>query len=158
MHNQQFKNEEIYLQVYAKLVNIHMETVNYIPPTKTLCLSWTRVICITLVISSVQSLSCVQLFAIPWIAACQASLSITKSQSSPKLTCIELAMPSSHLILCRPLLFLPLIPLRIRVFSNESILHMRWPKYWSSSFSIIPSKEHPGLISFRIKWSTSKFF
>ena len=102
--------------------------------------------------SSVQSLSRVQLFAIPSVAARQASLSITNSQSSPKLTSIESVMPSSHLILCRPLLLLPPIPPSIRVFSNESTLHMRWPKYWSFSFSISPSKEHPGLISFRMDW------
>ena len=100
--------------------------------------------------SSVQSLSCVQLFATPWIAAHQASLSITNSRSSPKLMSIESVMPSSHLILCRPLLLLPPIPPRIRVFSNESTLHMRWPKYWSFSFSIIPSKEIPGPVSFRM--------
>ena len=103
-------------------------------------------------LSSVQSLSRVQLFATPWIAACQASLSITNSRSSLKLTSIKSVMPSSHLILCRPLLFLPPIPPSIRVFSNESTLHMRWPKYWSFSFSIIPSKEIPGLISFRMDW------
>ena len=103
-------------------------------------------------ISSVQSLSHVQLFAIPWTAACQASLSITISQSSLKLTSIESVMPSSHLIPCRPLLLLPPIPPSIRVFSNESTLLMRWPEYWSFSFSIIPSKEHPGLISFRMDW------
>ena len=97
-------------------------------------------------ISSVQLLSCVQLFATPWTAARQASLSITNSQSSLKLTSTESVMPSSHLILCHPLLLLPPIPPSIRVFSNESTLHMRWPKYWSFSFSIIPSKEHPGLI------------
>ena len=102
--------------------------------------------------SSVQSLSRVQLFAIPWIAARQASLSITNSRSSLRLTSIESVMPSSHLSLCRPLLLLPPIPPNIRVFSNESTLHMRWPKYWSFSFSIIPSKEHPGLISFRMDW------
>ena len=102
--------------------------------------------------SSVQSLSRVQLFATPWIAARQASLSITNSQSSLRLTSIESVMPSSHLILCRPLLLLPPIPPSIRVFSNESTLRMRWPKYWSFSFSIIPSKEHPGLISFRMDW------
>ena len=102
--------------------------------------------------SSVQTLSRVQLFATPWIAACQASLSITISWSSLKLTSIELVMPSSHLILCHPLLFLPPIPPSIRDFSNESTLRMRWPKYWSFSFSIIPSKEHPGLISFRMDW------
>ena len=102
--------------------------------------------------SSIQSLSHVQLLATPWIAARQASLSITYSQSSLKLTSIELVMPSSHLILCRPLLLLPPIPPSIRVFSNESTLRMRWPKYWSFSFSIIPSKEYPGLISFRMDW------
>ena len=101
-------------------------------------------------ISSVQSLSRVQLFATPWIAAHQASLSITNSRSSLRLTSIESVMPSSHIILCCPLLLLPPIPPSIRVFSNESTLRMRWPKYWSFSFSIIPSKEIPGLISFRM--------
>ena len=96
---------------------------------------------------SVQSLSRVRLFVTPWIAARQASLSITNSRSSLKLTSIESVMPSSHLILCRPLLLLPPIPPSIRVFSNESTLRMRWPKYWNFSFSIISSKEHPGLIS-----------
>ena len=98
--------------------------------------------------SSVQSLSRVRLFATPWIAARQASLSITNTRSSLRLTSIESVMPSSHLILCRPLLLLPPIPPSIRVFSNESTLPMRWPKYRSFSFSIIPSKENPGLISF----------
>ena len=102
--------------------------------------------------SSVQLLSCVRLFATPWIAARQASLSITNSRSSLKFTSIESVMPSSHLILCRPLFLLPPIPPSIRVFSNESTLRMRWPKYWSFNFSIIPSKEHPGLISFRMDW------
>ena len=102
--------------------------------------------------SSVQSLSRVRLFATPWITARQASLSITNSRSSLRLTSIELVMPSSHLILCCPLLFLPPIPSSIRVFSNESTLCMRWPKYWSFSFSIIPSKEIPGLISFIMDW------
>ena len=88
----------------------------------------------------------------PRIAACQASLSITNSRRSPRFTSIESVMPSSHLILCRPLLFLSPIPPSIRVFSNESALRMRWPKYWSFSFSIIPSKEHPGPISFRMDW------
>ena len=101
---------------------------------------------------TVQSLSRVQLLATPWIAARQASLSITNSQSPPRLTSIESVMPSSHLILCRPLLLLPLIPPSIRVFLNESTLCMRWPKYWSFSFSIIPSREIPGLISFRMDW------
>ena len=100
--------------------------------------------------SSVQLLSCVRLFATPWNAARQASLSITNSRSSLKLTSIMSVMPSSHLILCRPLLLLHPIPPSIRVFSNESTLLMRWPKYWSFSFSIIPSKEIPGLISFRM--------
>ena len=101
--------------------------------------------------SSVQSLSLVQLFATPWIAARQASLSITNSQSPLKLMSIESVMSSSHLILCGPLL-LPPIPPSIRVFSNESTLHLRWPKYWSFSFSIGPSNEHPGLISSRMDW------
>ena len=100
--------------------------------------------------SSVQSLSRVWLFATPWIAACWASLFITNSQSLFKLMSIKSVMPSSHLILCRLLLLLPPIPPSIRVFSNESTLHIRWPKYWSFSFSISPSNEHPGLISFRI--------
>ena len=104
------------------------------------------------IFSSVQSLSCVRFFVTPWIAARPASLSITNSQSSPKLMSIKLVMPSSHLILCRPLLLLPSIPPSIRVFSNESTLRMRWPKYWSFSFSISPSKEHPGLIYFRMDW------
>ena len=102
--------------------------------------------------SSVQLLSRVRLFATPWIAARQASLSITNSQSSLKLTSIDWVMPSSHLILCHPLLLLPSIFPRIRVFSNESALHMRWPKYWSFSFSISPSKEIPGLIFFSMDW------
>ena len=102
--------------------------------------------------SSVQLLSPVQLFVTPWIAARQASLSTTNSQSSLRLTSIESVMPSSHLILCRPLLLLPPIPPSIRVFSNELTFHMRWPKYWSFSLSISPSKEHPGLISFRMDW------
>ena len=100
--------------------------------------------------SSVQSLSRVQLFMTPRIAASQASLSNTNSRSSLKLMSIESVMPSSHLILCHPLFLLPPIPPSIRVFSNESTLHMRWPKYCSFSFSINPSKEHPGLISFRM--------
>ena len=102
--------------------------------------------------SSVQLLSHVQLFAIPWIAARQASLSITNTRSSLRLTSIESVMPSSHLSLCHPLLFLPPIPPSIRVFSNESTLHVRWLKYRSFSFSISPSNEHPGLISFRMDW------
>ena len=106
-------------------------------------------------VSSVQSLSHVRLFATPWTAARQASLSITNSRSSLRLMSIESVMPSSHLILCRPLLLLPPIPPSVRVISNESPLPMRWPEYWSFSFSIIPSKEHPGLISFRMDWCIS---
>ena len=102
--------------------------------------------------SSVQSLSHVWLFATPWITARQASLSITISRSSLRLTSIESVMPSSHLILGRPLLLQPPNPPSIRAFSNESTLRMRWPKYWSLSFSIIPSKEVPGLISSRMNW------
>ena len=102
--------------------------------------------------SSVQLLSLVQLFATPWTTVRQASLSITNSQSPPKPMSIESMMPSNHLILFRPLLLLPSIFPSIRVFSNESVLRMRWPKYWSFSFNIIPSHEHPGLISFRMDW------
>ena len=102
--------------------------------------------------SSVQLLSRVWLFATPWIAARQASLSITNTQSSLKLTSIESVMPSSHLILCHPLLIHPSIFPSIRVFSNESALCIRWPKYWSSSFNSSPSNEHPGLITFRMNW------
>ena len=101
---------------------------------------------------SVQSLSHVQFFATPWTTACQASLSITSSQSPPKPMSIESVMPSNHLILCHPLLLLPSIFPSIRIFSNESALHVWWPKYWSFSFSISPSNEHPGLISFRMDW------
>ena len=102
--------------------------------------------------TSVQLLSCVRLFVIPWTEAHQASLSITNSQSLLKLMSIELGMPSNHLILCRPRLFLPLIFPSIRVFSNESVLCIRWPKYWSFSFSISRSNEYSGLISFRMDW------
>ena len=101
---------------------------------------------------SVQLLIHVQLFAIPWTAACQASLSITKSQSLLKFMYIESVMPSNHFILCHPLLLPPSIFPSIRVFSNESVLHIRWPKYWSFSFSISPSNGYSGLISFRIDW------
>ena len=99
-----------------------------------------------------SALSCVRLFVTPWTTARQASLSITKSQSLPKLMSIESVMPSNHLILCRPLLRLPSIFPSIRVFSHESGLHIRWPKYWSFSFNISPSSEHSGLISFRMDW------
>ena len=102
--------------------------------------------------SSVQSLSCVQLIVTPWTAAHHASLSITNSQGLLKLMSIELVVPSNHLILCCPLLLLPSIFPSIRVFSNESALPIKWPKYWSFSFSISPSNEYSGLISFRIDW------
>ena len=103
--------------------------------------------------SSVQSLSCVRLFETPWTAAHQASLSITNSQSLPKLMSIELVMTSNHLILCHPLLLLPSIFPRIMVISNETVLHIRWPKYWNFSFSISPPNEHPGLMCFSMDWS-----
>ena len=100
--------------------------------------------------SSIQSLSFVQFFVIPWPAACQVSLSITNSWDILKLMSVELVMPFKHLILCHPLFLLPSIFHSIRVFSNESVLRIRWPEYWSFSFSISPSNEHPGLISFRM--------
>ena len=102
--------------------------------------------------SAVQSLSRVSLFATPWTTACQASLSITNSWSLLKLMSTESVMPSDHLILCRPFLLLPSIFPRIRVFSNELALHIRWPQYWSFNFNISPSNEHSGLISFRMDW------
>ena len=103
-------------------------------------------------ITSVQLLSCFQFFATPWTTAGQASLSITNSRSLHKLMPIESVMPSNHPILCHPLLLPPSIFPSIRVFSNESALHIRWPKFWSFSFNISPSNEHPGLISFRMDW------
>ena len=106
----------------------------------------------TVNLSSVQSLSRVWLFATPWIAARQASLFITNSRSLPKLMSTELVMPPNHLIFCRPLLLLPSIFPSIRVFSNETALRIRWPKYWRFSFNVSPSNEHPGLISFRMDW------
>ena len=108
-----------------------------------ICLEWK---------SSVHSLSRVQLFATPWTSVRQVSLSITNSWSPPKPMSIESVMPSSHLILCRPLLLLPSMFPSVRVFSNESALHIRWLKYWNFSFSICPSHEHPGLIFFRMDW------
>ena len=121
----------------------------YIPR---MILTWLGYIIPLMVLSSVQSLSCVLPSATPWIAARQASLSITNSWSLLKPMSIESVMPSSHLILCRPLLLSPPIPPSIRVLSTESTLRMRWPKYWSFSFSVSPSNEHPGLISFRMDW------
>ena len=117
-----------------------------------------RTIEITLihVFSSVQSLSHIWLFATPWTTARQASLSITSSQSLLKLMSIESVMPSKHLILCHPLLLLPSVFPSIRVFANELVLCIRWPKYWSFSFSNSPSNEHSGLISFRMDWLQSK--
>ena len=123
-----------------------------LPHLKPIICWWTYRLFPCLHFSSVKSLSRVRLFVTPWIAARQASLSITISRSSLRLTSIESVTPSSHLILCRPLLLLPPIPPSIRVFSNESTFRMRWPKYWSFSFSIIPSKEIPGLTSFRMNW------
>ena len=117
-----------------------------------MCVIW-RAYCHTrFLFTSVQSLSCVQPFVTPWTAACQASLSITNSQSLLKLMSIELVMPSNHLILCHPLLLLPSIFPSTRVFSSESVLHIRWPKYWSFSFGISPSNEYSVLISFRMDW------
>ena len=111
---------------------------------------WFILVSFSLPFSSVQLLSRVRLFMTPWTAARQASLSITNSWSPPKPMSIQLVMPSNHLILCRPLLLLPSVFLSIRVFSNESALHIRWPKYWSFSFNISPSNEHPGLISLKM--------
>ena len=119
---------------------------------KPLLHSWIKKGISSVQFSSVQLLSRVQLFATPRIAAFQASLSITNSWTLHKLMSVESVMPSSHLILCHPLLLLPPIPLSSRVFSNESTLCMRWPKYWSFSFSISPSNEYSGLISFRMDW------
>ena len=132
---------------HSKIISIisHSNIVTY-----SFCLWWKHLRFI--LFSSVQSFSHVWLFATPWITAHQASLSITNSRSSPRPTSIKSVMPSSHLILCHPLFLLPPIPPSIRVFSNESTLRMRWPKYWSFSLSIIPSKELPGLISFRMDW------
>ena len=114
--------------------------------------SWTRMKQLSTQFSSAQSLSCVQPFATPWTAARQVSLSITNSRSPSKPMSIESVMPSNHLILCHPLLLLPSIFPSIRVFSNESVLHIRWPKYWSFSFNISPSNEYSGLISLRMDW------
>ena len=136
-----------YLSLFCIIMKLkHKVFKKYVPIIKILLLL------LIVQFSSVQSLSRVQLFATPWTAAPQASLSITNSRSLLKLMSIKSVMPSSHLILCHPLLLLPPIPPTIRVFSNESTLLMRWPKYWSFSFSISPSNEHPGLISFRMDW------
>ena len=116
------------------------------------CSSETITTFLLLALSSVQSLSRLRLFATPWTTARQAFLSITNTQSLSKPMSIESMIPSNHIILCRPLLFLPSIFPSIRVFSSESTLHIRWPKYWSFSFNTSPSSEHPGLISFRMDW------
>ena len=138
-------------QIYIYTYFLHKQTYYQVGVTKVY--EWRYLYNNTSVqFSSVQSPSRVRLFATPWIAACQASLSITNFRSSFKLMSVESVMPPSHLILCHPLLLLSPIPPSIRVFSNESTLLIRWPKYWSFSFSIIPSKEHPGLISFRMDW------
>ena len=134
------------LSTYLRIDSLTFLIISTLQPVQSL------VIKSVLTFSSVQSLSPVWFFATPWIAARQASLSITNSWSSLKLTSIKLVIPSSHPILCHPLLLLHPIPPSIRVFSNESTLRMRLSKYWSFSFSIIPSKEHPGLISFGMDW------
>ena len=126
---------------FHKLISSQLQSLHYLQ-SKVLYLLF----------SSVQSLSRVWLFATPWTAAHQASLSITSSRTPPKPMSIESVMPFNHLILCHPFLFLPSVFPSIRVFSNESVLPIRWPKYWSFSFSISPSNEHPGLISFRMDW------
>ena len=130
--------------VYYRILNI--------VPNRTLLFIHSIHNILHMLVSAVQSLSHVWLFATPGTAACQASLSITNSQSLLKLMSIEPVMPSNNLILCHRLLLLPSIFPRIRVFSNESALHIRWPKYWSFSFNISPSNEHSGLISFRMDW------
>ena len=142
----------LYTQIHSTIVQ-KSQKMKATQLTMDVWMSKQNVIC-TLkgIFSSIQSLSRVRLFATPWIAAHQASLSITNSRSSPKPMCITSVMPSSHLILCRPLLLLPPVPPSIRVFSNESTLRMRWPKYWSFSLSISPSNEHLGLVSFRMDW------
>ena len=133
--------------LYSSRENIYHSFTSYCG-----VLTWIKINVASVQVSSVQLLSRVQLFVTPWVVARQASLSITNSRSSPKLMSIESVIPSSHLILCHPLLLLTPIPLSVRVFSNESTLLIRWPKYWSFSFSISPSNEHPGLISFRMDW------
>ena len=127
------------------LIELDCDFISTFPITFFVCVFFSSV-------SSVQSLSRVRLFATPWITTHQASLSITNSQSLLKHMSIESVIPSSHLILCHPLLLLPPIPTSIRVFSNESALRTRWSKYWSFSFNLSPSNTHPGLISFRMHW------
>ena len=143
MEKKSDKNLYQILSVIRLLKHIASEHINWHNSFEIFC---------QILVGSVQSLSHVQLIATPWTAAHQASLSITNSRSFLKLMCMESVMPSNHLILCCPLLFLPSISPSIRVLSNESTLHIRWPKYWSFNFSIIPSKEIPGLVSFRMDW------
>ena len=131
--------------------------ITFLPRSKRLLISWLQspsavILESPKIFSSIQSLSRVGLFVTPWTTARQASLSITNCWNLPKPMSIESVIPFNHLILCRPLLLLPSIPPSIMVFSNDSTFHMRWPKYWSFSFSISPSNEHPGLISFRMDW------
>ena len=135
-------------QVKPKPFNVWEVIISPVPIKQWLCFSFPS----ARQFSSVQLLSHIQLFATPWAAAHQASLSITNSQSLLKLMSIELVMPSNHLIFCHPLLLLPSIFPSIRVFSNESVIRIRWPKYWSFSFSISPSNEYSGLIAFKIDW------
>ena len=140
------KRRQFFLSVYPSLQDMYRiedQIHNKVASMKTTNTNYS--------FSSVQLLSCVQLFATPWTAARQASLSIINSQSPPKPMSIESVMPSNHLILCRPLLLPSIFP-SIRVFSTESALHIRWPKYWSFSFNISPYNEHLGLISFRTDW------
>ena len=132
-------SERSYVMVHSQCLHLHSFPAN-------------RFISIFSIFCSVQSLSQVRLFVTPWTAARQASLSITNSQSLLKLMPIELMMPSNHFSLCCPLLLLPSIFPNIRIFSNESALHIRWPKYWSFSFNISPSNEYSGLISFMMDW------
>ena len=144
--------------IHSKLLSSHIMNPQQISSVICLCLKtdgfhiWLVLNYDEIQFSSVQSFSHVRLFATPWTVACHISLSITNSWSPPTPMSIESVMPSNHLILCRPLLLQPSIFPSIRVFSNESALHIRWPKYWSFSFSISPSSEHPGLISFRMDW------
>ena len=144
--------ECMYMYLYV-CTHIHTHTHTHTRITESLCcIPETNTHFKSTQFSSVQSLSHVRLFVTSWTAARQASLSITNSQSSLKLTSIESVMPCSHLICCHPLLLLPSIFPSIRVFSNESVLRIRWPKYWRFNFSISSSNEHSGLISFRMNW------
>ena len=148
-HMQTINKAEMNLLTHVKHTNAHRAIMNWISSRTQFPFLWTRII---YYLQSVQLLSHVQLFTTLWTAASQSSLSITNSQSLLKLMCIESVMPSNH-ILCHPLLLLPLIIPGIRVFSSESVLHISWPKYQNFCFSISPSDEHSGLISFWMHWS-----